>query len=744
MAVGGYGRREQSLFSDIDVMLLHCGEGAEQATKAVLYPLWDANLKVGHSTRTVAECIAAAGDSLETLTGLLSCRLIAGDPALLERLLAALASRLKGRPLTPQLSAAERERRRADPYPLMAADIKVGRGGLRTFQSFYWERRRAAIIGHPPPHEATAAEQAAHEALLRVRNALHSVAETAEDRFAPDLREAAAKWLDVDLWELCELVTHSQRTAARLALQRWPDLMTEGRAGSPLRRWRRRISALPAARPARPLAYAAWAASRPDGVLLETSAQTAIRASGQHEWTHEDRAQLLELLDKGPRGRAAFGWLDSLGWVAANLPEYQHTIAAPQIASFHEHPVDTHLWRTVDEMRALVDGSDAWYADIGREVDDRPLLLLAAWLHDVGKAQPGDHSEVGAQLAEAMCRRIGFERLAAPVAELVRLHLLLAETATKRDTGDRRVLEQVADACGDLRTLQALYLLTVADAKATGRTMWSDWKATLLRNVFVRVARLLDPATAEGETRLESLAIKAGTDRESLIAHVRQMPSGYLDSHDDDEVIAHLTLAQAASPQEPAFAVLDEGQPAPRIVMVTVDQAGLLRAASGVLTIHGLEILDARLQTRADGVACDTFHVRLMFPDGAMPSVDDIARDLRAALDGSIDIDTLVAAKTAAYARPFAGLVVRTPIDPTLRFTAIEVRCGDRPGVLFDIVDELYDAGLDVRMARIDTRGDEVRDLFYVLRSGEPIRDVNELQPLIAALRAGLRQRLIG
>jgi [protein-PII] uridylyltransferase len=169
----------------------------------------------------------------------------------------------------------------------------------------------------------------------------------------------------------------------------------------------------------------------------------------------------------------------------------------------------------------------------------------------------------------------------------------------------------------------------------------------------------------------------------------------------------------------------------------------VLGAIAGVLAIHNLEVLDARLQTRSDGVACDTFHVRRLLAALPLPPAERVASDLTAALDGVLDLAAQVSAKTAPY-RHSAGsrLVVRTPTDPTLRYTAIEVRCDDRPGALFEIVDELYACGLDIRMARIDTRGTEVRDLFYVLRDGEPIRDVNEIEPLISGLRRSLRARL--
>lgn len=743
VAVGGYGRREQSLYSDVDVMLLHRGGPMESWVRQVVYPLWDANLKVGHSVRTVAECVTAARESFESLTSLLSARTIAGDASLVVELNAAMASHLKGRPLVGQLTEAERERRDTDPYPLMAADLKAGRGGLRTFQGFYWQRRRAELLGMPVG-AATDKEAAAVRALLSVRNALHAAAGRAIDDFVPDLREPAARWLGLDAWDTASLVTHSLRTGDRLAVERWPDLLADSPRTSVAARIKRRFTkSPPPSGQSRPLGIVRQAAGRSTGFVLDEAARATIRNAGSHSWAADDVQDFVALLDSGERGRVAFGVLDSLGWVGANLPEVLPTLAAPQLAPFHEHPVDTHLWRTVDEMRRLIDGRDEWYATIAAELDDRAHLLLAAWLHDIGKGRDGDHSTVGAELTLSLAERIGLPA-GEQLAKLVRIHLLLSATATRRDTNDPAVIAEVAAACEDLATLRSLYLLSVADARATGRTMWSDWKSTLLRNLFVRLAGHLDPDAAGQSTRerIAAVAAATGVTPEDVAAHVELSGTEYLAAHSDEEIGAHVKLAASGRRIEAVF--IDPDSPAPRLSVIASDLTGLLGAIAGVLAIHNLEILDARLFTRSDGLACDTLHVRRVLPDVAFPDTELLINDLTAALAGDLDLQTEVAAKAATYSTGGSGMVVvRAPTDPTLRFTPIEVRCADRPGALFHIVQAIYAAGLDVRQARIDTRAGEVRDLFYVLRDGEPIRDVNELQPLIADLRRALRHALV-
>ena len=171
------------------------------------------------------------------------------------------------------------------------------------------------------------------------------------------------------------------------------------------------------------------------------------------------------------------------------FPEWGPVATAPQLAPFHDHPVGAHLWRTVDEMQAMIN-DDGDTAEIVDEVGSTEELLLAAFLHDIGKARGGNHEIVGAELAATFLRRAGFgPATIGVVVNAVRLHLLLAQTATRRDIADPAVIDEVAATVGDLHHLQVLYLLTIADLRATGTTMWNEWRATLLRRLYRRVAR---------------------------------------------------------------------------------------------------------------------------------------------------------------------------------------------------------------------------------------------------------------
>ncbi len=745
VALGGYGRREQCLWSDVDVMLLHRRADTESLARAVFYPLWNANLKVGHAVRTVEQCRLAGREELQTLTTLLSARLVVGNGDLYGEFQSALVELVRDHPLSPRLADQERQRRLAEPYPLMAADLKEGRGALRTHEGFWWERRRAELIG--AEYDApTPEERDAKATLLSVRNALHSAAGRAVDRFVFDLREPAAHWLRSEVLALATSLTTALHTGDRLADRRWPDLHVE--PDPPIGLGRRIFGAIRTrfSSPPTPdagdsndvLAIAVRAAGRPEGAWLESAEEDLIRTSPEAAWTAADRTAFVLLLSAGARGRTIFGLLEELGWVERQFPEWMPVATAPQLAPFHEHPVGAHLWRCVDEMLEILDGDDE-IAGIADEVGSTEELLLAAFLHDIGKARGGNHEVVGAELAAAFLRRAGFgPATIAAVSNAVLHHLLLAETATRRDYADPTVIDEVAAIVDELHQLQILYLLTIADLRATGSTMWNEWRATLLRRLYRRVAKALETGeTVRATPDIEAIAGAAGgmLERRLIEEHVAAMPADYLDTTSPHEVAWHLEVVSrldrpglvSAYPRDPG-----------RVVVAGSDRAGFLLAVSRAFTANGVAVLDARLRTRSDGVALDTFHVvddrtgEAVAPD----RWDRVAGDLIGSLTDQRDLRPVVRERVESYRHDDDRLgEVEVRIDSGGHHTVIEVRAPDRIGLLTDIVEALHDVGLDVSLAKIDTMGAQARDIFHVRRGGGPIRsesDLASIQTLIA------------
>ena len=692
VAIGGYGRAELSPHSDVDLMILHAVDDPSEVASALFRPLWDAKLRVGHAVRTVKEASAAAKERFDTQTTLLTARFLLGDRELFDRLMQEVAAVTRARPLRRYLVSEERERRQQTPYLLMAANVKTGRGGLRTLQGFEWEGRREQLIGRfsaDSRHE----EGTAAEILLRVRNALHVAAGRAHEVFSAELREPAARWLGLDPFDAASELVEALQTVDRLATRRWPEVVE----------------------------------ARPAGVWAKLTGRRASLVGT----TRPTLDELTWALQTGEQGRLGFERLWEGGLLTDVLPEWEMVRSLPQLAPFHEHPVAAHLWRTVDEMRALTE-EDGHYGRVARELDSPEVLALAAFLHDIGKGHGGDHATVGAGIARAFCERIEVpEDHASLIEAAVRHHLLLALTATRRDVDDPAVIDEVAETIGGLELLQVLYLLTVADSKATGPSMWNDWKATLIRTLFVRCAAKFgaDRPADTGTSRDQVLSL-AGMDRAIEVEHhLGEMPDDYLRSASADDVIWHMDLISGLEGASRVGVRADD--PIGKAVVVGRSRPVFRRRVAEVFAANGIDVLEARLMTRSDGLVVDTFRVRDDRTGDRVVSErwGSVRSDLEAGLLGELDTGSKVAARAAAY-RDAGGTrpVVRGSIDGASGDLVLTVKCSDRIGRLAEILSVLSAHHLEIRLAKIDSREGEAIDTFHVTSGPDASSEIESLE----------------
>ena len=486
--MGGFGRQELCLFSDLDLLLLHEGPAPEEAVRSILYPLWDAGLKVGHATRTVKSTVAFARDDHHTLCSLLSARWLSGPAEIVDELEAGLARLLQTMRGTfaERLAAEERLVWEREPFALQELDVKNGRGGLRSLQRLAWDRKRSQLLGEDPTVPVRASEVAANRVLLEVRQALHAVQQRAADRFPIELRAAVGAWLDRDPLEVATELYQAARTVDGLAAQRWGQVRPAGTdpiahagltvIGLVRSRWGRR------AQMATPLAFATAAVTTHARGRLSSWEQEFARRAGAPDWKEGDRAGLVSLLASGVAGWEAILGLWEAGWMTRALPEVAHLRGQAQAAPFHVHPADAHLGATVAAAVDLAEAPYGWIGELVEQVGGLDEVLLSAFLHDIGKGLPGDHSETGSALAGSMLSRVGFRPGTVElVASAVRHHLLLSATAARRDVEDPEVIKETAERIGNVDLLRVLALLSVADARATGPDMWSPWKESLLR-----------------------------------------------------------------------------------------------------------------------------------------------------------------------------------------------------------------------------------------------------------------------
>jgi [protein-PII] uridylyltransferase len=726
VAVGGYGRGELSPRSDLDLLLLHDGgdSGAVAAlADRVWYPIWDLGLALDHSVRTPGEARKTAGDDLKVQLGLLDARHIAGDLGLTAGLRTAVLAdwRNQAPKRLPELQelCAERAERQGELQYLLEPDLKEARGGLRDATAL---RAVAASWLADAPREGLAD---ARRRLLDVRDALHLTTGRATDRLALQEQDQVAAELGLlDADTLLRQVYEAARVVSYASDVTWREVgrVLKSRAVRPRLRAMLGGGPKPAAersplaegvvemdgevvlaRAARPerdpvLPLRAAAAAAQAGLPLSLHAVRRMAAVARPlptPWPAEAREQLVTLLGSGRPTIEVWEALEAEGLITRLLPDWERVRCRPQRNAVHIWTVDRHLIETA--VRA---------SELTRRVGRPDLLLVSALLHDIGKGWPGDHSVAGEIIARDVAARIGFDRAdVAVLSTLVRHHLLLIDTATRRDLEDPATVRSVAEAVGSQGTLELLHALTEADALATGPAAWSSWRGSLVADLVKRVAAVLagdvpeEPEAAAPTAEQERLAIEA-------------LRTG-------GPVLALRAQTEPPTGEEPT------GDPEPlgvELLIAVPDQPGVLPAVAGVLAMHRLTVRTAELRALdlPDGVEGSVLLLnwRVAAEYGSLPQAARLRADLVRALDGSLDIAARLAERDAAYPRRRGTIAppprVTVASAASRHATVIEVRAHDAPGLLHRIGRALEDASVRVRSMHVSTLGANAVDAFYV------------------------------
>jgi [protein-PII] uridylyltransferase len=787
VALGSYARRELTPGSDVDVMLLHGGgrrsAPSADAAGALWYPLWDAGFVLGQSVRSAKEALALADDDLDALTALLDLRLVAGDRALAEDLARRahqLAPNRRDRLIGELTTAASaRLEQPGAVAEMLEPDLKNGGGGLRDLQApgwvgwalpgtdtepepldgRAWDRgvRRLVDRGYLQPEDPARLADA-RSRFLDARVALHRVTGGRSDRLPLQEQDAVAQlvgaadaddlvrslgdaaravvWITRDLWSRL-LATQAGPSGMRGASRDLGDgvVLRDGRVAFA------RDVTIDAATVLRAAAHAARLQ-----VPFERSALTQLAQCSPTGWTDDARDAFLDLLAAGRGAIPVFETLDHVGLLVRLLPEWEHVRARPQRNAYHRYTVDRHSLEAVAECAALLDPDDpvgaGFDGDVARR-GRRDVLLLAALLHDIAKGRPGDHSAVGEATARELATRIGID--AAGVDELgwvVRHHLLLAETATRRDVGDDRTIARFAAEVGDAERNAVLYALTLGDSRATGPAAWNASKATLVRELFRRAD---DRLHAGGEVVPDDdpaarLAEVLGADRAA--AFLGAMPAAYARAFPVDDLVHHDALLGAAVPTV-EWVALDDGRW--RCTIVEPDRTGLLATAAGALALVGFDIDAASAYTHRNGLALEVFtgrdrFERLATADGreqATATIED-------AFAGTLPLDEQLRARARRYRPALAAGVDRdvrvlVDTDASASATVVEVHAPDEVGLLARVAAVFVDLELDVVQAIVSTTGDRVVDVFY-LHDASGARFA--ARHAVEALRATLLSRL--
>ena len=710
VAVGGYGRSELCPGSDLDVVLVHDGRrDIKEVADRIWYPVWDAGVGLDHSVRTLKEALRVAESDLKVALGLLDARLVAGDADLAATLAQRARDqwRKRGGRWLEQLGAqvAERHHRFGEVAFLLEPDLKEGKGGLRDVHALHAAGQATHVL---PPDAGELLDS--YEVLLAARVELHRIAGRAQDRLVLEQQDAVAEQLGYsDADALMAAVATAARAIGWASDDAWhrvaswrmgPKGRTAGadrQLGPGLLLRDGEVALAPSVDVASDagVALRAGAAAATAGtVLARTTLERLVSSvpAPREPWPPSVRDDLLTLLGAGHAAIPMFEALDQYGLIERLLPEWSAVRNRPQRNAYHRFTVDRHLCETAANASAL-----------SRDVERPDLLLIGAWLHDLGKGYPGDHTAVGVELMQRIATRMGFPPDDVTVlCDLVRHHLLLADVATRRDLDDPRTAETVAEAVGRRDTLELLAALTEADGLATGPAAWSDWKAGLVADLARRAASLL-----------------AGTTPEA--------PSGLPTEH-------HIELMARGE-----LVVDVEGD---RVTVVAPDRAGLFARVAGALAIHGMDVRAAAAAGN-DDMAVEVFEVAPAF--GQEPDWDRIKEDIARAIAGRLSLQSRLGERARTYGSPRAAAA--EPAHARVLFdneaasaaTVVEVRAADGVGVLYRITRALADCDLDIRSARVSTLGHEVVDAFYVCDdAGQRITDPEHQQEIERAVLAEL------
>lgn len=719
-AVGGFGRGELSPGSDLDIVIIHTGslpdaELSELVNK-ILYPLWDKNVKIDHSVRTRSEMRSAANDDLKVAMGLLDIRLICGNSDLVAAVqVDALESwRKNAKRFLPQLEASltERHQRMGELAYLLEPDLKEARGGLRDITALRAIATSSAIsvpIGRISVAEST---------LANVREALHIASGRDKDKLFFQEQDKVAEILGfADADALMSEVAQAARSVDYLLDLTWYRLAHKGREGGS--RIFKRDRSTPLSRditvsnqevvissdadfsldPVIGLRAAASAAQIGLPISMDSLEKlSASLSSGvgllPNPWPRDARENLITLIGAGSAMVQIFEALDQEEIIFHWIPEWKKVRSLPQRNVLHRHTVDRHMVETAVQAAALT-----------RQVHRPDLLLFSALFHDIGKGTEEDHSERGERLIDPLARRIGFSDEDVDIIKLlVKHHLLLSATATRRDLDDPATISSVAEVIPDLQTLELLHALSIADGEATGRAAWTEWKASLVSDLVKRVELAITDNTVALQPELTD-SQRAKADKGELSVSIEDRASIY------------------------------------SIEIVVPDKTGLLSTVAGVLNLLRLDVRSARTKSHGNSAVMEW----LVIPDPHAPTLTEkvLHHELEEALRNKSSLTQRIEERIAAYAQlptiPVPDPVVDIFADAATDATIIEVRSHDRPALLFGIGDSITKSNIDIRSAIVTTLGAEAIDTLYVTEIGGGPLSPARAEEVATRLRSALK-----
>jgi [protein-PII] uridylyltransferase len=782
VAVGGYARREMSIQSDVDVLFLYRDRmtaHVQAVAERMQYWLWDAQVTLGGATRKLTETLQLASQDASVATAVLAPRFLAGSGVLFHQFNDLLRTKLVARPdrFLAELVRSLQSRHTAygDSLYLLQPNLKEGAGGLRDYHAAYWAMQVSEASARGTNdflHLGLLTEEEADEYfaaldfLWHVRNELHLIAGRKHDQLSFELQEriAASRGYAVDAAAFDLPVERFMRDYYRHArsIASSSSLVIE-QCQARVRRTslRRRVHyvegglriadgqlEIPHARLLRDdpvMLIRVFAIAQDHDVPLTRKARRLIRGQldvidDAYRGKPEAVEAFLRVLRGERRVTRSLSAMNEVGLLGAFLPEWDHIVCRWQHVMDHTYTVDVHSVFLVEELRRLLKGD---YQDelpalteLIRSVPDLTIIYLGCLFHDIGKGLGGDHSPKGAVRTRTCLERMGLDaELIDRVVFLVDQHLLMSHLAQRRDLSDPGLVLDFARLVGDRTNLRNLYLLSVADIRASSKQAWTDWKGQLLQDLFEKTAEFLETGASDPDRALEAIERRVETRREAAAAELRRegvsdeqieryfedMPRRYFTAHSPSQIARHARVVLDFEAKDLlATAVRSFRGGFSELILCTPDVHGLFSNVAGVLTALHINILGAHVYTMRSGLALEVY--RLTTPNGEQEEQDIAWRELRRTLErvlrGEVSVDELLRRR----GRPVG--VQRSPSqqpesvsitnEESEFYTIADVAAHDRLGLLHDLTRVIADHGLEIYISKAGSVLDQVADTFYL------------------------------
>ena len=781
IAVGGYGRGELAPCSDLDLLFLlpnnlkiNQSKHAEEVIQFILYILWDLGYTVGHSTRTIDDCIEKSKLDLTISTALLEKRFIVGNEYVFSLLNDKFTFFIKN---TKTLKFVEaklvesklRHKRFGGSRYVVEPNVKDGKGGLRDLHTLIWISKFAykvdsvsklINIGALSKKEAASFAES-QRFLLSVRCHLHYRAFREDDRLAMDAQLDLAKTMNFkntitqkDVERFMKRYFLATKTVGSLTRIFCAAIETE--FNKPLRlsflSFKKKEDVYPfdielgrlfvknkevlSENPVNIIKLFNISHNKnidihPKTLRYLTSLQRLINHEVRHDF--DANKMFLDILTSDKDSTRTLRLMNESNILGKFIPEFQKIVGLMQFDMYHSYTVDEHTIFTISNLYSLKNGEFKNFAPLASkiilEISSKKCLFVAMLLHDIAKGRKGDHSENGALIASVVCPRLGLSKEETKTVEwLILYHLLMSKTAFRYELGDARVIKSFVDKVKSVERLKLLLVLTVADIKGVGPEIWNDWKGSLITELYSKSFDMLQKDNVNEliktpKKSFEIFLIENGLANSDAKKYCSYYYNNYWEIFKLSRIINHYEIFRNMYKDSKKFKVhlFDESKlKATELLVIAPDHHGLFSLISGLVSASGYDVVNAKIITRSDGYALDTFFIqnKNRQPITEEHSKKKLLKIISQGLEGNFNVEKALSKRWEEIPARFRAIKAptRVIIDNNMsdEYSILEIKCKNAPGVLYRITKVITSLGLQINTANVSTYGDRVVDIFYL------------------------------